>query len=97
MFRYTIKELEEFSDEKMLACIIADRQEKTTNIYSPLNKRLNKLYGRLRRFSDTTDFLVGFQFVMELVRNNTSAKGNEIMLIEKMIRDKLKSNKEDRV
>jgi hypothetical protein len=47
-FRYTIKDLEEFSDYKMLSCIVLDRQDTCTNVYSPLYKRLQELYNKLR-------------------------------------------------
>lgn len=49
MFRYTIKELEEWSDYEFLKRVVLDRQESTTNVYSPLNKRLNELYKKLDR------------------------------------------------
>jgi len=48
MFRYTIKELEEWTDYEMLMRVVQDRQETTTNPYSPLNKRLNTLYNKLK-------------------------------------------------
>ena len=47
MFRYTIKELGEFSDYEMLRCIVLDRRDTTKNNYSPLNKRLGQLYDKL--------------------------------------------------
>ena len=47
-FRYTIKQLEEFSDYEMLRCIVLDRQDSITNVYSPLNKRLERLYYKLK-------------------------------------------------
>ena len=48
VFRYTIKELETWSDYEMLARVVADRQDSTTNRYSPLNQRLDSLYVKLR-------------------------------------------------
>lgn len=48
-FRYTIKELTELSDYEMLRRIVIDRQESTTNVYSPLNQRLNQLHRKLER------------------------------------------------
>jgi len=47
-FRYTIKDLREFSDYEMLRCVVLDRQSTITNIYSPLNKRLVELYDKLK-------------------------------------------------
>ena len=46
-FRYTIKELEEFSDYKLLAAIVLDRQSSCTNVYAPLYQRLNRLHTKL--------------------------------------------------
>ena len=91
--RFTIKELEEFSDEEMMRICVMDRQSTTTNVYSPLNKRLNKIYGRLRRFNNTNDFLVGFQAVMEIIRNKTSLKGDECMKVERLVKEALKNPK----
>ena len=48
-FRYTTKELQEFSDYKLLAAIVLDRQNSCTNPYSPLYERLNRLYHKLNR------------------------------------------------
>jgi hypothetical protein len=47
--RYTIKELKELSDYEMLSWVVFDRQETTTNVYSPLNKRLEELRNKLNR------------------------------------------------
>lgn len=47
MFRYTKKELREFSDYKLLAAVVLDRQSTCTNRYSPLYKRLQQLYTKL--------------------------------------------------
>ena len=47
VFRYKMKELKEWSDYEMLKRIILDRQSTTTNVYSPLNKRLYNLYKKL--------------------------------------------------
>ncbi|KKN75881.1 hypothetical protein LCGC14_0375890 [marine sediment metagenome] len=46
-FRYTIKELNEFSDYKLLAAVVLDRQSSCTNIYAPLYQRLQRLYYKL--------------------------------------------------
>ena len=66
-FRYTIKDLEEFSDEKMVACLIIERQSSTTNVYSPLNKRLERLHSRFSNLSDRNDKVIGLKFVEETV------------------------------
>ncbi len=47
VYRYTMKELTEWSDYELLKRIIQDRQESTTNVYSPLNQRLNKIHRKL--------------------------------------------------
>lgn len=39
-FRWTIKELKEVSDHKLLETLITERQSTCTNVYSPLYKRL---------------------------------------------------------
>ena len=49
MNRYTIEELDTFSDYEMLFAIVKDRTESTTNAYSPLCKRLCILLGKLER------------------------------------------------
>lgn len=46
-FRYTIKELTEWSDYELLERVVIDRQSFCTNIYSPLYKRLAKLVNKL--------------------------------------------------
>jgi len=48
MFRYTVKELETYTDYNMLKSIIVERQSTCTNVYSPLYKRLTKLYSKLQ-------------------------------------------------
>jgi len=47
MKRYTLKELNEFSDYEMLFWIVKDRGESVTNIYSPLSLRLSQLLTKL--------------------------------------------------
>jgi hypothetical protein len=54
MFRYTIKELEEKTDYEMLRCIVVERQSTTTNIYSPLSKRLQQLHSKLQNKDELT-------------------------------------------
>lgn len=41
-FRFTIKQLESISNDKLLYCLIEERKSEL-NIYSPLYKRLYKL------------------------------------------------------
>jgi len=45
-FRWTIKELEESSDNKILMSLIAERISEL-NPYTPLSKRLNKIHKKL--------------------------------------------------
>lgn len=45
-FRWTIKELKEFSDLEMLRSLVAERKS-TLHSYSPLTKRLEELYEKL--------------------------------------------------
>ena len=47
MFRYTIKELEENSDERMISLVMHERRQKCTNINSPLYVRLSRIYGKM--------------------------------------------------
>lgn len=53
-FRYTMKELEEWTDYEMLMRVVSDRQDSTTNVYSPLNKRLDELYVKLKDKKELT-------------------------------------------
>ena len=46
-FRYTIKVLQEWSDYELLKRIVTERQSDCRNVYSPLAKRLEKLYDKL--------------------------------------------------
>ena len=46
MHRFTIKELER-SDYEVLAQVVRDRRETTTNYYTPLVQRLNQLEQKL--------------------------------------------------
>jgi flagellar hook-associated protein FlgK len=46
-FRWTKKELEEASDDKILRSLVVERQSTCTNIYSPLYKRLQSIYNKL--------------------------------------------------
>ncbi len=48
-YRYTIKELDEWSDYELLERLVTERQSDCTNVYSPLYQRLGKLHGKLRR------------------------------------------------
>jgi len=54
MKRYTIKELTEFSDYELLEWIVLDRQESVTNVYSPMNKRLERLGNKLNNKKELT-------------------------------------------
>ena len=47
--RYTIKELDEWTDWEMFRMLIRERVTTTTNIYSPLNIRLGKLNRRVNK------------------------------------------------
>lgn len=52
-FRYTMEELGDekspkyLTDLKLIRSLIVERQQSTTNVYSPLNKRLNQLYKKV--------------------------------------------------
>jgi hypothetical protein len=54
MHRYTIKELEEWTDYRMLKMLIQDRSQSTKNMYSPLNQRLNRLHAKLENNEELT-------------------------------------------
>ncbi len=45
--RYTIKELHEMSDYEFLSLLVKDREKTTTNVYSPLNRRLSHIRSKL--------------------------------------------------
>ena len=45
-FRWTMKELEEKSDDEILRGLIVERQS-TLNMYAPLHKRLAEIYQKL--------------------------------------------------
>ena len=47
-FRWTIKELEEASDARILRGLVAERKS-DLNPYTPLSKRLQKLYEKLEK------------------------------------------------
>jgi hypothetical protein len=42
-FRWTIKELQEVSNKKLIQTLISERKSSCTNPYSPLSKRLDEL------------------------------------------------------
>jgi hypothetical protein len=45
--RFTIKELKEMSDEKIMQIILSDRSESLTNPYAPLTERIKRIHNRL--------------------------------------------------
>jgi len=47
MFRWTIKELQEYSDLEIIRGVLVERQETLTNMYSPLSKKLKELYSKV--------------------------------------------------
>ena len=63
-FRWTIKELNELTDDEFVRGLIVERQSDCTNVYSPLHQRLAKLYdivnkkidkqAAIRHLADTT-------------------------------------------
>lgn len=42
-FRWTINELKEITDKKLILSLIAERKSNLTNIYAPLYRRLSEL------------------------------------------------------
>ena len=48
-FRWTIKDLREYSDYRFLRGLVAERMSDCTNIYAPLYQRLQKVYNKLDR------------------------------------------------
>lgn len=52
-FRYSEKELKEFSDYKMLYCVVHDRED-TVGLNTALRKRLDKLQNKLYKGEDLT-------------------------------------------
>ena len=53
-FRYTMKELNEFSDYRLLAAVVLDRESSCTNSSAPLPRRLSQLYKKLRNCEELT-------------------------------------------
>jgi hypothetical protein len=47
MFRWTIKELKELSDLRIIRGVLAERKGSCTSIYSPLYKKLTELYAKV--------------------------------------------------
>lgn len=82
MNRYTIEELEKFSDYEMLYAICADRQESLTNDYSTLSERLYALrrkLGRLEKLSKPKkSFENGFLFPGMLEQRRQLEKENKV-------------------
>lgn len=94
-FRWTIKELNENTDNFILRGIVVERRSELTNIYSPLSKRLNEIFNVLDKKVQTEQITGksydGFviQVFLEILRNKTSLKGDEIMKVERLIKEKL--------
>jgi len=86
MFRYTIKELEENSDERMISLVMHERRQKCTNINSPLYVRLSRIYGRFGGMADNGENVISLKFVEETLQNNSSLKGDEISKIVRTLK-----------
>lgn len=52
--RYTIDELEILTDYDLLDMIVQDREETTTNVYTPFCQRLKKLRTKLQNKEELT-------------------------------------------
>jgi len=48
-YRWTMKELDENSDDEIILQCVRDRRSTCTNYYTPLCKRLQKIIWRLER------------------------------------------------
>jgi len=48
-FRYTTKELTEWTDNELLYRLVIERQSDCTNVYSPLYKRLAEIKQKLKK------------------------------------------------
>lgn len=81
---YTIKELNDFSMARLLHCFLTERQSKTTNIYSPLNKKINQLKDWIEKDMTSKSLL------FEILRNNTRLSGTEIGKIKRLLEEKEK-------
>lgn len=53
-FRYTKKQLREFSDYKLLGAVVLDRQSSCINVYAPLYQRLKQLHRKLTNGEELT-------------------------------------------
>ena len=47
MHRWTIKELNTWSDRQILRVILTDRKESLTNPYSPLSQKIDELHTKI--------------------------------------------------
>ena len=47
MHRFTMKELETWSDRQILRIILMDRKESVTNGYSPFSQKIDELHSKL--------------------------------------------------
>jgi len=47
MHRWTIKELNTWSDRQILRVILMERKESLTNPYSPLSQKIDELHSKL--------------------------------------------------
>ena len=45
--RFTMKELEEWSDKRILIMLINERLSEATNVYAPMSERLRKIRRKL--------------------------------------------------
>jgi len=47
--RFTLKELDEWDDKRILMMLVTERISQITNMYVPLNSRLSRIRGNLER------------------------------------------------
>jgi hypothetical protein len=52
--RFTIKELTDNSDYRILSILVSERMESTTNKYAPLYKRLHEIGEKLNKKEELT-------------------------------------------
>ena len=51
-FRWTQKELEEYDTIDFAIAVLTERSQSTTNVYSPLNKKISKVQNELKEIKE---------------------------------------------
>jgi len=57
--RFTIKQLDEWSDAEILRVLLNERLSDATNVYAPMSKRLVRIREKLERNEPLSNFISG--------------------------------------